>query len=100
MRPIGLTLKPGRNKYRPDAGGELMLVHECTECKALSINRIAADDEPVTVMAVFEGSLALGHPIRALCQQQGIVVLKAEQAKIVHTQLYGHSAEMPAIPWR
>jgi hypothetical protein len=70
------------------------------ECKALSINRIAADDEPVTVMAVFEGSLALGHPIRALCQQQGIVVLKAEQAKIVHTQLYGHSAEMPAIPWR
>jgi hypothetical protein len=29
MKPIGLTMKKGRNKYRLDRRGELMLVHEC-----------------------------------------------------------------------
>src|SRR5512147_2229255 len=50
MQPIGLTMKPGRNKYRPEAHGELMLVHACTGCGSLSINRIAADDDSQTVM--------------------------------------------------
>src|SRR4026209_2498083 len=49
MKPIGLTMKKGRNKYRPGPRGELMLVHACTECNAVSINRIAADDDPETV---------------------------------------------------
>ena len=42
MKPIGLTMKVGRNKYQREARGELMLIHEFTECGSLSINRIAA----------------------------------------------------------
>ena len=44
MTPIGLTMKQSRNKYQRERRGELMLIHQCTECRTLSINRIAADD--------------------------------------------------------
>lgn len=100
MRPIGLTLKRNRNKYQPDVGGELMLIHECVECKSLSINRIAADDDSGIVMAIFEGSLCLDQQTNVLCQQNGIVVLRAEHREIVSVQLYGHVTEVPALHWR
>lgn len=100
MRPIGLTLKRSRNKYQPDARGELMLVHECVDCKSLSINRIAADDDSETVMAIFEGSLTLDEHIPILCQQNGIFVLRAEHREIVSAQLYGQFVQAPALSWR
>ncbi|OGO26024.1 MAG: hypothetical protein A2136_02365, partial [Chloroflexi bacterium RBG_16_54_11] len=50
MQPIGLTVKPGRNKYASHLAGELMLVHLCLECNHVSINRIAADDAPDALM--------------------------------------------------
>ena len=99
MKPVGLTMKMGRNKYQRDARGELMLIHQCTECKTLSINRIAADDDSGTVMTMFQESLQIGHQIHSLCQENGIVILKAEDTKIVYTQLYGHQAEIPMINW-
>ena len=99
MKPIGLTMKLGRNKYQRDSRGELMLIHQCTDCKTLSINRIAADDDSGTVMAVFQDSLTLGHQIQSLCQEYGIVLLKAEDTKNVYTQLYGHQVEIPVINW-
>src|SRR5512139_3726457 len=86
MKPIGLTMKRGRNKYR-ESRGELMLVHECTDCKTLSINRIAADDDSETVMAVFQESFALGHQIHILCQQNGIAILNREHTETVRSQL-------------
>jgi len=100
MKPIGLTMKKSGNKYQREPRGELMLVHECVECKALSINRIAADDDSGAVMAVFQESLTLGHQIHARCQQYGIVILNAEDTKVVHAQLYGRYAEIPATSWR
>src|SRR6266540_5158732 len=95
MKPIGLTMKQGRNKYQREPRGELMLVHECVECKTLSINRIAADDDSATVMAVFQESLTLGQQFHAVCLEYGIVVLHAEDTQIVSTQLYGRSVEIP-----
>ena len=100
MRPIGLTMKKGRNKYQREPRGELMLIHECVECKTLSINRIAADDDSATVMAIFKESLMLGHQIHAICQQYGIVILNAKDTEVVYTQLYGRYAEIPAMSYR
>jgi hypothetical protein len=100
MKPIGLTMKKGRNKYQREPRGELMLIHECVECKTLSINRIAADDASGRVMAVFQESFMLGPQIHAICQEHGIVVLSAEDTKVVHTQLYGRYAEVPVLSWR
>jgi hypothetical protein len=100
MKPIGLTMKKGRNKYQSEARGELMLIHECVECKSLSINRIAADDDPETVMAVFQESLKLDRQTLGMCQICGIVVLNEDDAQIIHTQLYGRFAKIPAMSWR
>ena len=85
MKPIGLTIKRSRNKYQLSPRGELMLIHECVECKSLSINRIAADDDPETVLAVFRSSL--NHSTAP--EQHGIVTLNAGHIEIVQAQLYG-----------
>ena len=50
MAPVGLTVKRSRDKYARGLNGELMLVHRCTACGTLSINRIAADDDAVRIM--------------------------------------------------
>ncbi len=97
MKPIGLTLKHGRNKYGHERGGELMLIHECVECKVLSINRIAADDDPEMVMTVFQESFALNYHVHTLCQSYGIVILNVEHIEIVHTQLYGRATEISCM---
>jgi hypothetical protein len=96
MKPIGLTMKNGRNKYRLTYRGELMLVHECTECTALSINRIAADDDPSTILEIFQASME--SPIHARCLENGIQMLKAQDEDSVYKQLYG-GIEVPATVW-
>jgi hypothetical protein len=95
MKPVGLTMKKGRNKYRLGSGGELMLIHQCIECGTLSINRIAADDHPDSVMDVFYESRALSRQIRAECESQGIFII--EDTEIIHLQLYGGQIELPAF---
>jgi hypothetical protein len=92
-------MKRGRNKYQREARGELMLIHECVECKVLSINRIAADDDPKMVMSVFQESLKLDRQVQVIYQQYGILILNANDTKSIRTQLYGRSVEMPAISW-
>ena len=97
MKPVGLTMKKGRNKYRLGAGGELMLIHQCSECGTLSINRIAADDHPDSVMDVFHQSRSLSRQIRLECEAQGIFILEEEEN--VTLQLYGERIELPAFEW-
>ena len=77
-----------------------MLIHACVECKSPSINRIAADDEPETVLSVYEASLTFSPQIQALYEQHGIVTLNADDMEIVYTQLYGQNTETPATIWR
>ena len=52
MAPIGLTFK---YQYAI-RNGELMLIHKCTNCDKISINRIAGDDFQDEILAVFEKS--------------------------------------------
>jgi hypothetical protein len=80
-------MKKSRNKYQIKSRGELMLIHECVECGCLSINRIAADDDPDSVMDAFDSSLNLNHLFRARCESQGIEILNDVEA--VQAQLYG-----------
>jgi hypothetical protein len=91
MKPIGLTMKKSRNKYQLSPRGELMLVHTCTECDTLSINRIAADDDPQTVFGVFQSSLNLDPSIFFV--QQNVLMLRMEDAQLIQTQLYGLQME-------
>ena len=97
MKPVGLTLKKGRNKYQREPRGELMLVHECVECGTLSINRIAADDDASTIMTVFQSSIE--NHIHTKCEGQGIVTLKANDQDVLYRQLYGGKTEMTVTTW-
>jgi len=95
MKPIGLTMKKSRNKYRLESRGELMLIHECSECGTLSINRIAADDDPDSVMEIFYASLALADQTRGACEMQGILIVEDDEQ--VDIQLHGQRT--PALEW-
>jgi hypothetical protein len=99
MKPIGLTMKRGRNKYQRVACGELMLIHECLGCRSLSINRIAADDDSETVAAVFQQSVRSGTQMHAFCREHGISELTAEDVTHVYTQLYGSRSGIPMPNW-
>ena len=72
-----------------------MLIHQCVDCGSLSINRIAADDDPDSIMDVFYTSQALGYQERARCKAQGIVMLN--DLEIATIQLYGQNTGLPAI---
>jgi predicted RNA-binding Zn-ribbon protein involved in translation (DUF1610 family) len=88
MFPIGLTLKATHNRYRADSG-ELMLIHLCSDCGSLSINRIAADDIPETILGIFEASLGMQRSMQERVAGNGIRLLRAEDARLVRERLYG-----------
>ena len=93
MKPIGLTMKKGRNKYRLESRGELMLIHECMECGSLSINRIAADDDYESILEVFKTSLQNSYQSRTRVEADGIIMLNAEDDESVRSQLFGQNAD-------
>ena len=97
MKPIGLTMKRSRNKYRVKSRGELMLIHECVECGGLSINRIAADDDPDSILDAFSHAQKLGDQIRVKCREQNIMVLT--DSEVVCRQLFGQNGKIPSLSW-
>lgn len=89
MQPIGLTIKLTRKKFGPGRG-ELMLIHACEECHALSINRIAADDDLQRIIGVFEGSYQIGRATHECLEANDIRLLDETEAPFVHLQLFGN----------
>jgi hypothetical protein len=66
-----------------------MLVHACTGCDMLSINRIAADDDPIRLMQVFEDSLIQAPAFYEKCRQARITPLRAKERALVESRLFG-----------
>ena len=82
MKPIGLTFKyEGYGRQ-----GELMLVHGCSSCERVSINRLAADDNDDSVIACYEESLGKRASIAGM---DGIRLLDADDRSQVMIQLFG-----------
>jgi len=88
MRPIGLTVKLTRRKYGY-GHGELMLIHQCSDCGRLSINRLAADDDRENLFIVFEQSLHMEAPLRLRLASERIRPLSEQEIKSVSSQLFG-----------
>ena len=88
MRPVALSVKRSRKKYAPRSG-ELMLVHQCTDCGKLSINRIAADDIADYVFEVYEASLRLVPPMLEQMRESGIEVLGEQDEPLARLRLFG-----------
>jgi hypothetical protein len=91
MRPVGLALKRVNKKYAAQKAGELMLVHFCDECGKVSLNRLAADDDPQAVLETFEASLALNRPIQAALRENGIITLQAGDFHLIRARLFGRN---------
>ncbi len=89
MQPIGLTVKQGRNKYANGGYGELMLIHRCSECGKLSINRIAADDWPDRLMETFCASSELEMYVLKQIEASGIRLLQEQDLNLVISQIHG-----------
>ena len=88
MQPIALTSKRSRNKYGRGRG-ELMLVHLCSDCGKVSINRIAADDDANTLLEVFNDSCTLPTWTRELLLGHEIEILSPESLPVLQLQLFG-----------
>lgn len=88
MQPVALTLKHDGNKYAVNSG-ELMLVHVCSECGKVSINRIAADDDNEMILQVFRASRSLESSVQISLAQSGIMPLGAQQEGLVRQRLWG-----------
>lgn len=91
MRPVGLTLKQRHKKYASEDSGELMLIHRCSDCGKVSINRIAADDDYDRIMEVYEKSIREQDQIRKEIENQPIRLLGPNDRSIVQRQLWGGS---------
>jgi hypothetical protein len=88
MRPIGLAWKQSRNKYG-SSSGELMIIHECEGCTRLSINRIAADDDPDFIMNLFFAMIALKADFRLELEKAGITPLIKKDYLKMKACIYG-----------
>lgn len=89
MRPVGLAVKKPRKKYASAGGGELLLIHLCEDCGKVSLNRMAADDDPELVFAVYLRSFALDEETRRRLQKSGVEALQAGDIGLVEAQLFG-----------
>jgi hypothetical protein len=92
MQPVALTSKRSRNKYK-SGRGELMLVHQCTGCGEVSLNRIAADDNTGALLEAFHASLALPARTRELLLHNEIELLPIESLPQLQLQLFGNPAQ-------
>ncbi len=89
MAPVGLTHKISRDKFSHKRPGELMLVHQCQYCGELSINRVATDDDPLKLTAVFENMPPDIDQLHKACQEHGISLLNRNNRSIVMSSLFG-----------
>lgn len=90
MKPIGLTFKlEGVDKYGKLRQGELMLIHECANCRKVSINRIAADDNSEVILKVFEKSQKLDLKKKNQLKRGGIRILSRKMREKILNQLLG-----------
>lgn len=96
MEPIGLTTKRSRNRYASGRDGELMLIHRCTACGEIVINRIAADDSADAIIEVFERSRALSDPLAAAIRADGVELLRPDDRALLDRRLFGGQHAMMA----
>jgi hypothetical protein len=97
MPPVGLATKQTRKKYGLAAYGELMLVHHCLECRKVSANRIAADDDPEIIYWLYENSLQINCSIKKQLEAAGVKLLEFQHESIVRAQLFGKSAVQDSL---
>ena len=89
MDAFGLTFKKVSKRYLGEGQGELMLIHRCAGCGKISINRIAADDNPGLLSILCETSLELPENLLAELARQAIQPLDSRGFDAAYFQIFG-----------
>jgi hypothetical protein len=85
MEPIGLTFKhEGYGRI-----GETMLIHLCSMCQKISINRIARDDPEYKILAIFNESFELSETLKSRLLRNDIYLLTETNRQELSIQLFG-----------
>ncbi len=91
MEPIGLTFKEeGKDKYGKKRQGEIMVIHECQKCKKISINRIAGDDNPDSILKIFKKSQSIDFSKLKQLKNNNIKILTENNRKEILRQIFGN----------
>jgi hypothetical protein len=93
MEPIGITLKhEGKDKYtQKEKYGDVMIIHKCTGCHILNINRIAADDDIEMINQTFEHSFDLDANTKEKIAKEGIELFGQDKKELIFQRLLGKS---------
>jgi hypothetical protein len=85
MQPVGLTFK------HIDHGriGEMMLIHLCSSCQKISINRVARDDPEYKILEIFNQSFSLNDDMKQRLDKAGIYLLTVADKPGLSMQLFG-----------
>lgn len=92
MRPIGLMVKKVHKKYTVSGQGELMLIHTCSSCGKISINRIASDDSSGALISLYHAAVDISEEFIEKLAKQNIHLLSAGDLTTVFSQLFGWQA--------
>jgi len=89
MEPIGLTFKHERiDKYGKQKQGELIIVHICTKCGKININRIAGDDDEKIILSLLNQTDVSKEALASL-KALKIDILGKQENSQVQKQLFG-----------
>jgi hypothetical protein len=91
MQPIGFTLKKeGKDKFTgKEKFGDVMVVHECTKCHKININRVAADDDAEVLMNILKESMGVSSETRQLLRAQGIDLIDESTQDFFTERIFG-----------
>jgi hypothetical protein len=85
MEPIGLTFKhEGYSRI-----GEIMLIHLCSVCQKISINRVARDDPEYKILEIFSQSFELSETLKSRLSGHDIYLLTEPDKQELSVQLFG-----------
>jgi len=97
MRPLGLTFKKEAiHIYAKRKEGELMLIHECSQCRKISLNRISGDDSSEEILSLFELSREISSEKGKELEKRGIYVCKEKDREEITAQLFGNKGSFAA----
>lgn len=77
------------NPFTERGGGELMLIHQCTNCGKLSPNRIAGDDNEYQILCVLKESIDLNQILLNQLNELGLIPITNENKEEALVSLFG-----------
>ncbi len=90
MRPTALAFKNYKiNPFTERSGGELMLIHQCTNCGKLSPNRIAGDDNEYQILSLLKESIDLDQILTSQLEKLCLTIITSKNKEEALICLFG-----------